>query len=383
MVPTRVFLDYAAATPLSPKARDAMIEASSYFANPQALHTEGLAAARVIDLARRSIAKTLGVKASRLFFTSGGTEANNLAIAGYLNSLEKDMQDMHVVISSIEHPSVYDVLTPFIQKGLQVSEVPPNEKGEIKPEAIEAALTESTVLVSVALVNSEIGTVQPLHAISQKLKDKHIVLHTDAGQGLYQPLMPQGLGVDLMSFDSGKMYGPRGVGALYVRSGLHLHPVLRGGSQEDGLRPGTENTALIAGFAAAFEEMLELRDEEGKRLNVLRNIALERMTESIPGLVINGEGKNQSPHILNVSVPHIDAEYIALYMDQRGVALSTKSACLERSDSEVSSVVAALAGDTWRARNTLRLSFGRETTTEDVETAIAQLQEAVAVYQGF
>lgn len=392
----RIFLDYAAATPISNTALAAYNEASKYFANPQALHSEGLEAARVRDEARSTIAKALGVKSQELIFTSGGTEANNLALAGYLLALEEKgihMKECHVVAGGIEHPSVSNVFAPFVARGLTVSFVNPNERGEVKPEAIEEVLQENTVLVSLALVNSEIGTVQPIHAIAKLLKDKKptvngkslgkVIFHTDACQGLYQSLVPQGLGVDLMSFDSGKMYGPRGMGALYIRRGVEVAPVLRGGSQEGGLRPGTEPVALCAGFAAAFQEAAEIRESEAQRLQGIRGELLGALQRDIPGVVLNGEGKNQSPHILNVSILKIDAEYVAMYLDQRGLALSTKSACLERTDANESHVVKALGGEEWRAKNTLRISFGRGTSSKEVHAIVEKIKEAVETYKGF
>jgi len=392
----RIFLDYAAATPISDTALAAYNEALKYFANPQALHSEGLEAARVRDEARSKIAKVLGVKSQEIVFTSGGTEANNLALAGYLRALEGkriDMKDCHVVISTIEHPSVSDVFEPFVTRGLSVTKVQPNKHGEVKPEAIEAALQENTVLISLALVNSEIGTVQPIHAIAKQLKGRKptigaknlekIIFHTDACQGLYQSLVPQGLGADLMSFDSGKMYGPRGIGALYIRKGVTIAPVLRGGSQEGGLRPGTEPVALCAGFAAAFKESSEMRESEAQRLGEVRENLLEELQANIQDIVLNGSGKKQSPHILNISIPEIDAEYVAMYLDQRGLALSTKSACLERADASESHVVKSLGGESWRAKNTLRLSFGRDTDGRDVSRIAGKVKEAVDTYGGF
>ncbi|QSH39635.1 cysteine desulfurase [Candidatus Kaiserbacteria bacterium] len=392
----RIFLDYAAGTPVSNGALKAYNDASKYFANPQALHSEGLEAARIRDDARSSIAKILGVKSQELIFTSGGTEANNLALAGYLDALEEDgveMNECRIIVSAIEHPSVKDVFVPFIRRGLHVDVVSPNKQGVITPESVEALIQENTVLVSVALVNSEIGTVQQIHAIGKLLKQRtpivdgrkfeKILFHTDACQGLYQSLVPQGLGVDLMSLDSGKMFGPRGVGVLYIRRGVKISPVLRGGSQEQGLRPGTENIQLYAGFAAAFEEYTQLRESESVRLDDIRNELLKALTEEIPDIEVNGDGKNQTPHILNISVSKIDSEYVAMYLDQRGLALSTKSACLERSGVSKSHVVAALGKEEWHATSALRFSFGRDTNIEDVPLIVSKVSEAVKAYRSF
>jgi len=394
----RIFLDYAAGTPVSKRALQTYCDTSQYFANPQALHSEGLEAALHLDTARRSIAKHLEVKASNLIFTSGGTESNNLAIAGYLFALEqagKKISECHILVSAIEHPSVQEVYAPFVERGLSVSLIAPNEHGEIKPEAVAEALQENTVLVSIALVNSEIGTVQPLHAIAKVIKTYSsqlggptpklggVVLHTDASQGMYENLFPHGLGVDLMTLDSGKMYGPRGAGVLYIRNGVSIAPVCRGGSQEGGIRPGTENVALNVAFADAFSEVNELKELEITRLSEIHDTLLEKLQQKIPDMVLNGSTKHQSPHIINISIPKIDSEYVAMYLDQRGISLSTKSACLERKDANESFVVKALGGAPWRSTNTLRFSFGRDTREEDIPLIVSKVYEAIETYKNF
>ena len=390
---TYVYLDYAAATPVSAVAREAYEDALQYFANPQALHTPGLQAAQVHNDARATVAHVLGVKSSDLTFTSGGTEGNNLCLAGFISACVaagRKLEDCHVVVSEIEHPSVLEVLAPFVARGMPTTFVAPNKHGEIRPEAVAAALQENTVLVSVAIINSEIGTAQPIHAISQMLKKDapHVRLHVDACQGLYHSLVAQGLGADLLVLDSGKVYGPRGAGVVYVRRGTALEPVVRGGSQESGLRGGTENVALMAGFAAALKETHVMRKDEYVRLRAIREALVEGLAQGIEGLVINGTGKEQSPHILNISIPNIHAEYIVAYLDQRGFGLTTKSACLEQGDVAESHVVRSLVNVTgkeedWRAQNTLRISLGRETKESDVPNIIKAVVEAVQHYQSF
>lgn len=390
----RIFLDYASGTPVSQCAQQAYSDALQYFANPAALHTDGLEAARVLDDARKKTAETLGVRASELVYTSGGTESNNVALKGYIHALEKsgrDIATMHVVVSAIEHPSVLAVLDALKQYGLTVSTVAPNTHGEVTPEAVAKELCAETVLVSVALVNSEIGTVQPLRAIAKVVRmheQQHgtsIAFHTDASQSLYLSVMPHGLGVDLVTLDSGKMYGPRGVGVLYVRQGVALTPVLYGGSQERGLRPGTENVAGAVGFAKALIEATERRDEEKERLASIRMLLYTELVNVVPDIVCNGDASHQAPHILNVSIPKIDAEYVAMYLDQRGVAVSTKSACLERTGSEVSAVVRALCteDDAWRAHTAIRFSFGKDTHKEEIHDVVKLMHEAVETYRSF
>lgn len=384
----RVYLDYAASTPVCKEARTAMQEVLDTHGNPGALHSEGVEAARIRDAARSRAAKHLGVKASELVFVSGGTEGNNLTLLGFFAALEKagkDISTLHLVTSSIEHSSVLEVARVLEKRGVDVSYVEPNEKGVIRPEVVKDALKDNTVFVSIGLVNGEIGTVQPLHAISKVVKTfrEDITMHSDACQGMYASLVPQGLGLDLMTLDSTKMYGPRGTGVLYIKKGTDIEPLFFGGEQERGLRPGTENTMLYAGFAAAFDRVITTRKEERERLMNLRAEMINSIQESIPDAVINGTSKEQTPHILNVSVPNIDAEYTALYLDARGVALSTKSACKEKGGGDESHVVKALGDKTWRAKNTLRFSFGSDTEESDVVRVVELLKEAVEKQRGF
>lgn len=384
----RIYLDYAASTPVCSEAREAMESVLDVYGNPGALHKEGLRGAEVRDEARARIAKHMGVKASELVFTSGGTEANNLALLGFFNAKEKEVADLrtlHFITTSIEHSSVLSVAEELERRGVSVTYLQPDERGMIRTESVKDALQESTVLVSVGLVNGEIGTVQPLHAISKVVKEykKEIVLHTDAAQGMYVSLVPRGLGVQLMTLDATKMYGPRGVGLVYVERGTNLSPIMFGGGQENELRPGTENTVLYSGFAAAFNRAITTRTNESKRLEQLRDAFLKKVAVSVPEVVINGTGKQQTPHIVNVSIPDIDAEYTALYLDARGIAISTKSACREQEGSDESHVVQGLGGESWRAKNTLRFSFGSETKTADIERTVTVLKEAVEKQQSF
>ena len=400
----RIYLDYASSTPVCEEAREAMNCVLDMYGNPGALHMEGLGAAQVLDEARTSIAKHMGVKAPEIIFVSGGTEGNNLAILGFFNSLVKegvDISTLHMITSAIEHSSVLETCKELERREVAVTYVKPDERGVVRPEKVKEALRKNTVLVSIGLVNGEIGTIQPIHAISKIVKEHEVkfgnrvsknsetrfpktaVMHTDACQGMYVSLVPQGLGVDLLTLDSTKMYGPRGVGILYVRKGTKLTPILFGGGQEQGLRSGTENTVLYAGFAEAFNRVARVREDEKKRLERLQEDFLREVSARIPDIVINGTGKHQSQHIANISVPNIDAEYTVLYLDARGVAISTKSACKEKEGSNESHVVKELGGEKWRAENTLRFSFGSETTKENVSKALMLLEESASKQNSF
>lgn len=373
----RTYLDYASATPLLPEAAAAMSRAEHLFGNPGAMHKEALEAKASLQRSRERIASMLGVKARELIFTSGLTEANNLAIVGFAKRLEqikRTLRGTHFVVSAIEHSSVLECFSEVERLGGEVSHVMPNEKGIIAAEAVAAALQPQTVFVSVGWANSELGTIQPLSKIAEILREhekKHastVILHADGGQApLYEPTVVHSLGVDLLSLSAAKLYGPHGIGALYVSNRTALAPTIFGGEQERGLRAGTENIALAAGFAAAFEMVAQERHAETKRLQKLRDELARGLLAKMPGLLVNGDLKHALPHLLNISIPDIQSEYLCLSLDHDGIAVSTKSACDE--GEKASHVVEALGGPdapVWRAENTLRISLGRATRASDI-----------------
>lgn len=388
----RIYLDYASAPPVREEALRAMREAEQFIGNPGAIHAEGVDAKKALQGAREQIARLLEVKAREIIFTSGLTEANNLAVVGYALSLERTRRSLagtHWVVSAIEHTSVLDSFAEVEHMGGSVSHVMPDAGGIVSAEAVGALLRPETVFVSVGWANNEIGTIQPLAKIARVIRtheknDKSdlsskVLLHADAGQApLYVSTTAHSLGVDLLSLGGNKLYGPHGVGALYLSNRAELVRTLAGGPQERGLRPGTENAALALGMAAAYEAWAEERDAEARRLRTLRDDFARELQRSIPNLVINGDLKEALPHMLNVSIPDIQSEYIVLRLDHAGIAVSTKSACREGEEQD-SHVVAALPtgrqdlAESWRARNTLRFSLGRDTTGKDLKRAAAVL----------
>jgi len=393
----RIFLDYAAGTPVSKTVLLAYLRASTHFANPQGLHTEALAARAVLDMARKQVSHALQVAQREIVFTSGGTESNNLAITGYMRALRKrtPAQSYNIVVSAIEHSSVVDTCMALVDEGVEVRTVRPDTHGVIRPGAVRALLDEHTALVSVGLVNGEIGTVQPIHAIAKVVREHNetrahnewrTVVHTDASQApLYVSVLPHSLGVDMMTFDAGKMYGPKGSGVLYVKQNVPVAGLMYGGGQEEGRRSGTEAVALCAGCAQAFSDACKNRASACARMAELRAYALREIQRKIPNAVVNGTAKHQAPHIINISIPDIDAEYLAMYLDRRGVAVSTKSACLEMAHAQESPVVRTLVtdDDAWRARNAMRISFGRDTTKRDIRRFVKVCAEGVARIQTF
>lgn len=394
---TRIYLDHASATPLLPEAAAAMREAETLVGNPGAIHAEGVAAKKRLEAARADIARHFGVKARELICTSGLTESNNIAILGYARRLEKlrrSLNGTHWIVSSIEHDSVLECFSEVERLGGEVSHIAPDEKGVVRPERIAEALRKDTVFVSIGWANNEIGTVQPLSKIAQVLRaheEEHrttVAFHSDAGQApLYLPSSVHSLDVDLLSLGAEKLYGPHGAGALYLSNRVELGATLFGGPQERGLRAGTENVALAAGFAAALDVVVRERADESKRLVTLRDELAQSLAARIPGLLVNGDLTKALPHMLNISIPDIQSEYVTLALDRAGIAVSTKSACREGEESR-SHVVAALASAAeavakearveWRAQNTLRFSLGRGTTERDIDYVSGTLADLTA-----
>ena len=389
----RIYLDYASATPLDPAAAREMARAAQVIGNPGAIHAEGVEASLELEHAREKVAHELGCKSREIVFVSGGTEANNLALLGLARKLEmkaRTLSGTHWLVSSIEHPSVLECFSEIERLGGNVSHVAPDGRGIISPEAVKRHLKKETVCVSVGWANNEIGTIQPLSQIARVIRaherahKSKVVFHSDAGQGpLYLGTTVHSLGVDLFTLDSAKLYGPRGIGVVYLNNTVELSAINMGGAQERGLRPGTENVALAAGFAEALAVRAQSRDAEGKRMRVLRDVLAAALLKELPDAVINGDLKFSLPHMLNISLPNIQSEYITLALDHAGVAISTKSACREGQERR-SHVVEALVPpalsevEGWRAENTLRISLGDETQKKDLQRFVDTLRTVVS-----
>lgn len=384
----RIYMDYAGATPPSKNSLKETVAAYGAYGNPGSLHREGLKAKELLDSARRRIARVIECRESEVVFTSGGTESNNLAILGVVEALlpKRVMHSMHFITSTIEHASVLEPFRMLERAGARVTYVQPQENGRIKPEDIHTALTPSTVLVSIGWANSEIGTVQPLHAVAAQIReytqkhDVNIFFHSDAGQApLHLSPIMSGLGVDMLTLDSGKLYAPRGVGALIVRRQVHLSSIMRGGGQEKELRPGTEPVALACGFARALEEADIMRKEESARMRELRRTFIAELQKQLSDFEINGDEEHTLPHIVNISVRGIDPEYVVFLLDKEGIAIATKSACEE--GARESHVVKSCfpESELWRAQTTLRFSFGRDTTVRKTRRVAASLKGAIAL----
>jgi len=383
----RAYFDHASATALCAQAASAMHKAEHLVGNPGAIHAEGVEAMRVLKESREKIALHLGVKAREIIFTSGLTESDNLAILGYARALERVRRTLvgtRWIVSAIEHDSVLESFGEIERLGGTVVHISPDERGLFSPEQISRELTEDTVFVSIGWANNEIGVMQPLSKIVRVIRayeKEHgttIAVHTDAGQApLYVPTVLHSLDVDLVSMSAAKLYGPHGVGLLYVNPRISIAKITFGGHQERSLRAGTENVALAAGFAAAFDAFVSKRDDEAKRLKTLRDTLADLLQKSIPGLVVNGDLSRALPHLLNVSIPDISSEYVVLALDHEGFAVSTKSACRE-GEEKLSHVVAAITPERWRARNTLRFSLGEDSQKYDIERLSETLSHIIS-----
>lgn len=394
----RIYLDYASSTLPLKEAVSAMREAEGLIGNPGGIHAEALAARQVLDTARDGVARELAVKGREIIFTSGLTEAINLAILGFArklqtrpvrasgvsNGVKNQFEGSHWIVSSIEHSAVLESFGEIERMGGTVTYIDPNEKGIFDIETVVNAVRKETVFLSIGWANNEIGVVQPIRDISRAVKEKNpsIIFHSDAGQApLYLSPQVHTLGVDLMSFGSNKLYGPHGAGALYVAANTDMAAMIMGGGQERGLRSGTESVALAVGFAAAFAQIAREREIEARRLRDLRNTFAREIEKNIEGVIFNTDLKRALPHMLNVSIPNIQSEYVALALDRAGIAVSTKSACAE-GGAKASHVVAALGGHEWRAENTLRFSLGRDTSAGDLQKTTAALLNILVKAKG-
>lgn len=398
----RIYLDYASATPVSPASLRTVREAEALIGNPSGVHEEGVCASRLLEDSRAKIAAELGCKAREIIFTSGITESNNLAILGHARApgrtvlkgargrssvnVPASLENTHWLTTSVEHASVLACFEHIKESGAIVSFVNPDARGIISADAIKKELRKETKFVSVGWANNEIGVVEPISHVARMLHEYEekngtsIIFHSDAGQApLYRAPQVHTLGIDLFSIGASKLYGPHGVGALFIGNRAELAPIILGGGQERGLRAGTENVALASGMSTALVEAGRERENEAKRLGKLRDYFAREIAAHVPNVIVNGDIKNMLPHILNISIPNTNAEYAVLAFDRAGIAISTKSAC--KTDEAVSHVLSALGGPPWRAKNTLRFSLGRYTTEKDLHKALEVLISIVSAAQ--
>ncbi len=403
----RIYLDYASLSPMDPRVKKVMVDAiDEYQANPSSLYKEGVKAKKALHDARVSVGQFFGVQPDEIIFTSGGTESNNLAFQGVLAGCGDMMrasqadsgQGMphgigrpHCIISTIEHPSIVEIALDLTNRGYDISFVPVNADGIVDPKDVRKALRPETVLVSIMYANNEIGTIQPVRDIAREVRhykkglgrssSEYPYMHTDACQAvLYEDMRMPTLGVDLMTIDGGKVYGPRGMGILVKRRHVTLSPVFRGGSQEFGLRAGTENLPAILGLKHALDIAHSEREEAvvkmGRFQETMLDLLLARLTDFVPNVTLNGHRSDRLPNNLNICFPGMDAEFLVLRLDALGVALSSVTSCRANDEDSSSYVIEALGKDSC-AQSSLRITFGRFTTSAEVALAIEKIVQAV------
>lgn len=371
-----IYLDNNATTPLDPRVAEAMSAfLKEHFGNPSSLYPIGRAVKDIINKARETIAKSLGASRTEIVFTGSGTEADNFAIRGVLDAFPEKRE---FITSAIEHPAVMETANSIEKKGIKVTYIPVDGHGVIDLEALDRALTDKTALVSIMHANNELGTLQPVEDVVRLAKARGVLVHTDAVQSYGKiDVNVNKLGVDLLSVSAHKVYGPKGIGALYIRKGTRIQPLIYGGHQERMMRAGTENTAGIVGFGEAVRVMMSQGGKEKKRIEKLAERLRRGIEEKVPKVKFNGHPANRIKGTLNFSFYGLEAEAVLLALATKEIYVSTGSACSEDSE-EVSHVLSAIGLSPEVARGTIRISLGRFNTEEDVETALRELPEIVA-----
>lgn len=377
-----IYLDYAATTPLDPRVTALVSKLMrEVWGNPSGAYATAKKAKQILEQARQEVAGVLGVKSGEVIFTGSGTESDNLAIRGVAHYYQD--QGKHVIISAIEHLAVKRVAERLSKQGFVVSELAVSKKGIVSPEELQKCLRRDTILVSVMHANNEIGTIQPLKEIAEVLR-KHRqryglerpFFHTDACQtaGLLN-IRPQNLGVGLLTLNGSKIYGPKGVGVLYKKNNIQIEPMLLGGSQERGWRAGTENVALAAGLALALTIAEKGKKEENRHLTILRDNFIKKILAETPDSQLNGDLLHRLPNNINLSFKGVDGEMLMLALSQRGIEVSTGSACTtgETAPSHVLKAIGVLPG--W---GNVRITLGRQTISHELNRAGHILKKEVA-----
>lgn len=371
-----IYLDNSATTPLS---KEVLEEMEPYFdeefGNPSTLYRLGQRSKEAVEEARRRVAESINAKPEEIIFTSGGTESDNLAIKG-IAFRDKD-DGKHIITSEIEHPAVRESLHFLESLGFDVTYLPVYEDGIVKVEDVEDAICDDTILITIMHANNEIGTVQPIAEIGEIARRNDIKFHCDAVQSFGKiPVDVEKLGVNLLSLSSHKVYGPKGVGALYVKKGTRLEPQMHGGGQERGIRSGTENVPGIVGFGRAAQLAFENLDENYDYLIGIRDSLIDKVLENVPYSYLNGSRYDRLPNIVNFRFAAIEGESLILLLDAKGINSSTGSACSSKT-LKASPILKALGLDDVDVHGSLRLSIGMENSLDDVDFVVDSIENAV------
>ena len=372
----RIYLDHNATTPIRPEVLQAMMPyLGGEYGNASSIHTYGQNARGAVEQARAQVARLVAAQDAEIIFTSGGTESNNYAILGAVGAAPGKAK--HVITSAIEHVAALDPSRALAQQGIELTILPVNRDGLVNPEDVRGAIRPETVLITLMLANNEIGTIEPIAEIGKIAREKGIVFHTDAVQAAGKiPVDVKKLGVDLLSISAHKFGGPKGVGALYVRKGTHLAPLLYGGHSERDRRPGTEDVAAIAGRGKAAELAQTEMSQEIERICGLRDRLERGLLERVPRAWVNGACAPRVPNTANLTFPFIEGESMVIALDLKGIACSTGAACSSGA-LEPSHVLLALGLAPEDAKATLRLSLGHQTTEEEIDVALETIPPVI------
>jgi cysteine desulfurase len=376
-----VYLDHTATTPLDPRVYEAMKPYfTDKFGNASSIHRFGREARAALDESREKIAKLLGARAGEVIFVGSGTEADNFALKGVAREMKNSGKD-HIITSKVEHHAVLESCGFLEEDGFRVTYVDVDGSGMVDPQSVEAAITPGTGLISIMHANNEVGTINPIAGLSSLARERNIVFHSDAVQSFGKlPLNVGPPGADLLSSSAHKIYGPKGIGALYIRNGTKIERFMHGGGQERGRRAGTENVPLAVGFAKAAELMEQDRISESRRLGALKERFRTILAERFPSIVFNGHRTESLPHILNISFDskklEVDGEALLFNLDLAGIAVTSGSACTSGSI-KPSHVLLAMGRDRQTAQATVRFSLGRATTEEDLVYTAGKLEEII------
>lgn len=374
----RVYLDHSATTPVRPEVLEAMLPflKDEAFGNPSTVYSYGREAKKALEEAREKVADLIGARPEEIFFTSGGTEADNLALIGTAAANEK--KGRHIITSSIEHHAVLHTAQYLLRHGFKVTFLPVTPEGLVRVEDVEKAITDETILISVMHVNNEVGTIQPIKEIGKLARERGIVFHTDAVQSVGKlPVNVDDLGVDLLSASGHKIYGPKGIGCLYIRKGTKINPILYGGAQERKRRPGTENMPGIVGFGRAAELAGQELESEMERLQALRDKLIDGILTRIEDVQLNGDPRQRVATNANFSFRYVEGESMLLSLDMKGICASSGSACTSGS-LDPSHVLLAMGIPHEVAHGSVRMTLGRDNTEEDIDYVLEVMPEIVA-----
>lgn len=371
-----IYMDHSATSPVDPEVFKAMKPYfTEGFGNASTLYKLGRDAKMAMETARKQVASLINAEPKEIIFTSGGTESDNIAIKGTVYRLKN--KGNHIITSNIEHPAVTETCKYLEKNGFEVTYVPVDKEGLVHPEDVEKAITDKTVLITIMHANNEIGTIQPIAEIGKIAREHGIYFHTDAVQSVGKiPVDVKAMNVDMLSLSSHKLYGPKGIGALYIKKGVRLEPIIHGGGHERGLRPGTENVPAIVGLGKACEISEKNLDKDMEHLKKLRDKLIDSVLEQNEEAYLNGHRTQRLPGNVNFRFTGIEGESLILHLDSKGIAASTGSAC-SSIKLEPSAVLMAIGLKEVEAHGSLRLSLGRENTEEDIDYTIKAIKEVV------